>query len=126
MRTHRWAGSPSDRSAWRTARPCTVRNRQGDGTGEDDMRESTWTVAFRKPRANRFRRVTDWSGTWHEAEQMARRTIDRDELEVWYVPTRQAELDGHVWPEDVGNILTNTGRRVRIVDNAVLTDVVPS
>lgn len=86
------------------------------------MNKMTWTIAYRKPRANRFQRVTNWCGSWTEAYHMSQRFgQDHPELSVWYVPTaeQEATTPGH---EDNGNILTNTGQRVRIVDNAILPE----
>jgi hypothetical protein len=88
-------------------------------------KDRSWTIAFRTPRANRFRRVTDWSGSCEQAREMAgAATSGSPQLEVWFVPTLAAEESGYSCEEDRGNILAVTGRRVRMVDNAVLADVV--
>ena len=80
-----------------------------------------WTVAYRRPRANTFRRVTNWSGTWNEASGMATRLMElQPELEVWYVPTQAAEADDYSQPEDRGNILTHRGTRVRMTETGTL------
>lgn len=82
-----------------------------------DTDRTGWTIAYRKPRANRFQRASDWSGTWQEATRMAAEFIARNPgMQVYYTSTRQAELSGKVCAEDIGNILTDTGRRVRIVE----------
>jgi hypothetical protein len=89
-------------------------------------KDRRWTLAFRNPRANRFRRVTDWGGSWDEAQKMSGAAVTaHPELEIWYVPSLAAEQSGYSCEEDRGNILANTGRRVRMVDDAVLADVVP-
>jgi hypothetical protein len=83
---------------------------------------ATWTIAYRKPRANRFQRATNWAGTWHEAYEMAARFgTAHPELQVFYVPTPSTEAanPGH---EDNGNILVETGRRVRMVNNGTIED----
>src|SRR5690349_4918585 len=80
----------------------------------------TWTIAYRKPRANRFLRVSTWSGTWAQAVAMARLFGEANpDLQVWYTSTRAAELDGKVTVEDVANIMTDSGKRVRIVETDV-------
>jgi len=80
-----------------------------------------WTIAWRKPHANRYQRATNWTGTWHQAVNMSRAFAERNpELQVWYVPTLDAEQTGYVCEEDRGNILGDNGRRVRIVDNGTI------
>lgn len=81
-----------------------------------------WTIAYRNPRANRFLRV-DLSLTWDEARKLAGRVVEAEPgLQVYYVSTRQAELDGYVVKEDQGNILMETGRRVQIREGGVLPE----
>jgi hypothetical protein len=76
-----------------------------------------WTLAYRKPRANRFQRVTNWCGTWAQSLTMSMVFgAAHPDLEVFYTVTRAAEEAGYSNDEDKGNILTGTGRRVRIVD----------
>lgn len=79
------------------------------------MSATTWTLAYRKRTANRFQRMTNWAGTWAQARELAR-TFGQahPELDIWYVPSAASETPGH---EDTGNVLTDTGRRVRIRDN---------
>lgn len=80
------------------------------------MSATTWTLAYRKRTANRFQRMTNWAGTWAQALELARTFGEaHPELDVWYVPSLESEANGA--PEDAGNILTDTGRRVRIRDN---------
>jgi len=80
--------------------------------------QTTWTLAYRKPRANRFQRVTNWSGTWHQARELCGIYVDANPgLEVWYVPSAASERPGH---EDTGNILVESGRRVRIRETGEL------
>jgi hypothetical protein len=84
---------------------------------------ANWTIAYRKPRANKFHRVTNWAGTWREASDMAAVIRDLPEfegLEIWYVPTRAAEMTGYSHAEDMGNIMTNTGRRVGMTETGSL------
>jgi hypothetical protein len=76
----------------------------------------TWTIAYRKPRANRFLRVA-LALTWAQAWELAGRFVAANPgLEVHYVTSREAELTGYVVEEDVRNILVESGRRVRIVE----------
>lgn len=80
-----------------------------------------WTVAYRKPKGNRFRRVDGVALHWDAATELA---LDLKaavpELEVYYVPTRAAEVEGWVDAEDIGNILVPTGKRVKILEGGVL------
>lgn len=79
------------------------------------MTRTMWTIAYRKPRANRFLRVTNWQGTWAQAVAVAQVFgAAHPELQVWYVPTLASEANGVA--EDAGNVLVDTGRRVRIVE----------
>jgi hypothetical protein len=85
------------------------------------MITTAWTLAYRKRTANRFQRVTNWSGTWAQALELARSFSQaHPELDVWYVPTQASEANGAA--EDAGNVLTDTGRRVRIRENGALTE----
>lgn len=83
-----------------------------------------WTIAWRKPRANRFHRATDLATDWHTASTVAAAVgYLRPDLQVWYVPTKAAEESGYVSAEDVGNILVPSGRRVRIVDDGTQANI---
>lgn len=78
---------------------------------------ATWTIAYRKPRANRFQRVTNWHGTWNDAYAVARAFAEANpDLQVFYVPSLGSEN-----AEDAGTILVDSGKRVRIIDNGALT-----
>lgn len=80
-----------------------------------------WTVAYRKPKGNRFLRVDGVALHWDAATELALDLKEaRPELEVYYVPTREAEETGWVHAEDIGNILAPTGRRVKILEGGVL------
>lgn len=71
-----------------------------------------WTIAYRKPRANKFHRVTDWQGTWQQAvDQADRLARAHPELQVYYVATKAAEDAGYVTREDSGVIAVDNGRR---------------
>jgi hypothetical protein len=75
-----------------------------------------WTVAYRRPHAPLFHRLP-LDLTWQQAVDLSGEYIKaHPELQVWYVGNAQAEADGRVCAEDAGNILTDTGRRVRVVD----------
>lgn len=90
-------------------------------------RRSIWTIAFRKRTANRFQRVTNWSGSWDAAVRMAGVFAKTNgDLEIYFTITREAEMSGHGSTEDNGNILTDAGKRIRIVDNAELSDEIIS
>lgn len=90
-------------------------------------RRSLWTVAFRKRTANRFQRVTNWSGSWDDAVRMAGVVGEaHPELEIFYTTTREAEESGYVSDEDQGNILVDSGKRIRVVDNAELSEEIIS
>lgn len=85
-------------------------------------RRSIWTIAFRKPRANRFQRVTNWSGSWDDAVKMAGLyAAAHPELEIYYVITLDAEK-ANPDSEDNGNVMVASGKRIRMIDNAELSD----
>lgn len=106
------------------------------------MITTTWTLAYRNPRANRFQRVVNWSGTWHQAYYLAQVLGEtRPDLQVYYVQTQQSENDqnlrlacevaegkislelAHSYLEDHGNILiSETRRRVRMFETGALTE----
>jgi hypothetical protein len=84
---------------------------------------TTWTIAYRNPRANRFTRVTNWTGTWSQAVGMAQLFAGADpDAQVFYVPSRESELNGLVPAEDIANILVDSGKRVRIVEKGEISD----
>lgn len=85
------------------------------------MITTTWTLAYRKRTANRFQRVTNWAGTWAQALELARSFSQaHPELDVWYVPSLASEVHGAA--EDAGNVLVDSGRRVRIRETGALTE----
>lgn len=85
------------------------------------MITTTWTLAYRKPTANRFQRVTNWAGTWAQALELAQAfSKAHPELQVWYVPSAASEVNGA--PEDAGNVMVDSGKRIRIRDNGALTE----
>jgi hypothetical protein len=108
------------------------------------MIETSWTLAYRNPRANRFQRVTNWSGTWHQAYYLAQALgQEQPGLQIYYVMTEQAEQDRRVriatevkrgqmslglaseYFADHGNILVaETRRRVRMFETGTLSDEV--
>jgi hypothetical protein len=108
-------------------------------TESQAAKAKTWTIAWRKPRANRFQRATNWAGTWAEAFEMAQAFGElHPDLQVYYTTSLEheqaqaAELPRRVaageisqeladsYLEDHGNILVDSGKRVRIVDNGVI------
>lgn len=81
---------------------------------------ANWTIAYRKRTANRFLRVSTWAGTWSQAVGMARLFGEANpDLEVYYTSSRTAEIEGFVIEEDRGNILVDSGRRVRIAETDI-------
>jgi hypothetical protein len=101
-------------------------------TPEAPEPRTTWTLAYRNPRANRFQRVTNWSGTWHQAHELASIFGQANPgLQVWYTTTlateqRQAAeiAAGTLRPdyaEDHGNIMLDSGKRIRVFDNGTLS-----
>ena len=95
---------------------------------------NAWTIAYRKRTANRFLRVSDWSGTWQQAYDLAGRLATlRPDLQVYYVTSETYEAAerariaaGQVQPhlaEDHGNVLVDSGKRVRTVDAPMSPDV---
>lgn len=80
----------------------------------------TWTLAYRKPRANHFRRVANWRGTWHQARELTGTFLEANPgLEAWYVPTADVE---RIDEADRGNILVESGRRVKMRETGTLPD----
>lgn len=75
-----------------------------------------WTVITRKHRGRFMHPVAgvpeglDWRGAVDVASEIA---TARPDLEVWYVPTQEAQADSY--PEDRDNVLLgDTGRRIPI------------
>lgn len=95
----------------------------------------SWTIAYRMSKhANHFKRVTNWSGTWNAARIMAAEfEAHNPGAEVWYVPTaeyetymgRMIESGELVAPgiaEGLGNILMESGKRIKIRETGSVTD----
>jgi hypothetical protein len=77
---------------------------------------ATWTIAYRNPRANAFKRAGDYAGTWAQAAELAQIfSSHHPDQQVYYVPTAAAEAQ-HPGHEDSGNVLVDSGRRVRILE----------
>lgn len=84
-----------------------------------DTSPADWTFAYRKRTANRFQRAADWRGTWRQADRQAQAfMLAYPHLEVAVVPTRAYEDTNPT--EDSGNVLTGTGRRVRITEDGTV------
>lgn len=84
---------------------------------------TTWTIAYRKPRANRFQRVANWEGTWAQAREVAQAfAVAHPDLQVYYVPSAASDAAEWSAPEDRGNVLVDSGRRVRIRETGALTE----
>lgn len=94
-------------------------------TGTEIVRGRGWTVATRRPRAFRFLRVDDLNVTWSEARDIAAEIAKfYPELEVYYVSTVEAESAGLVATEDLRNVLTEGGKRIRIFEGGKRSDFV--
>lgn len=102
-----------------------------------------WTLAWRNPRASSFHRAKNWEGTWAQAFELSSVFAKENPgLEVWYVTTAAYEREeafelpqrvarGEIsrelmdmYLEDHGNVLVDSGRRVRIYDNGRLSATV--
>ena len=101
-----------------------------------------WTLAYRTPRANHFKRVTNWEGTWHQARELAAKLLEaQPALQVYYVQSASSELAevkrlaqevgsgrmshelAYSYLEDHGNILVaETKRRVRMRETGQLSE----
>lgn len=104
------------------------------------MPANSWTIAYRKPRANKFHRATNWSGTWEQARVMAGRfaELQDDAVQVYYVTTAEYEAwelaedrariaRGEITAEyaasryeDHGNVMVDSGKRIRMTDTGTL------
>src|SRR6185369_16308712 len=90
---------------------------QSADPSRENYEPARWTVAYRNPRANRFLRVNGWAGTWNEARLMGQRFgTEYPDLQVWLTTTKDAEASGYCVPEDVGNVMVESGKRVRVLD----------
>ncbi len=91
-----------------------------------------WTVAWRTRRATSIVRALNWAGSWAEAVDMAASVGELlgDGYQVWYTSSLEGErrvqymidsgeLDAS-YAEDHGNILVDSGARVRITDTGML------
>lgn len=93
-----------------------------------------WTLAWRNSRyANRLVRATNWAGTWSQAFYLAGEMREamvkagHSDAQVYYVTTLEYEREQareiaagtlrREYAEDHGNVLMETGRRVRMVDS---------
>lgn len=89
---------------------------------ETTATDRQWTVAYRKPTANRFLRV-DLELTWHQARDLAALLVEAlPGQQVYYIPNAASDASGRTPAEDAGNILTETGARVRVREGGVLPD----
>ena len=89
--------------------------------------DTAWTVAYRRPRANHFKRVGGLGLSWNEARELAaeimaplNRAVG---VQVWCVTTAEAEAAGRCCEEDRGNIMVDNGRRVQIRETGSLDEV---
>lgn len=102
-----------------------------------NLARANWTLAWRNSRySNRLIRATNWAGTWSQAFYLAEKMREamvkagREDAEVYYVVTLENEREqareiaaGTLRPEyaeDHGNVLMETGRRVRMVTNGAI------
>lgn len=88
------------------------------------MNDTYWTLAYRNRRANHFKRVTDVATSWDAARELANEfKVQLPDLDIWVTTTRQAEIDGYTCAEDAGNILTDSGRRVKMRETGSLHEL---
>lgn len=87
----------------------------------------TWTIAYRNPRANRFLRADDLAVTWAQAREAAALFGEaHPDLQVWYTTTVEHERGeaeriaagtlSARYADDHGNIMVDSGRRVRVLE----------
>lgn len=78
--------------------------------------QAFWTIAYRKPKANRFIRKNLFL-TWQEAfDRAGAFKAAHPDLEVFYVTNLSAEQCGYCAEEDRGNIMTDSSKRIRIYE----------
>lgn len=100
-------------------------------TGPVIAEAEMWTIAYRKRTGPVFHRVTNWSGTWAQAYEMAQAFGElHPELQVWYATTLAYEQAAALevaagtlsdsYAEDFGNIMVDSGKRIKVRDNGTL------
>jgi hypothetical protein len=92
----------------------------------------SWTIAWRKRTANHFKRATNWAGTWAEAYEMAAAFGElHPDMQVYYTTTIGYEqwmrdeiaagtLVDHGYSEDWGNIMVDSGKRIKVRETGVI------
>lgn len=94
-----------------------------------------WTIAWRKRRANRFARVTDWTGTWREARELANKIVAaHPELQVYYVASAAMDAweEGRVQAgelpadrlEDRGFLVLESLKKIKMIDQGSIHDLI--
>ncbi|MEU8086326.1 hypothetical protein AB0B57_22290 [Micromonospora sp. NPDC049101] len=92
----------------------------------------TWTIAYRKPRANHFKRAANFAGTWHQAREVAAMFMEANpDLQVYYVTTASTEQDeaariaagtlGAEYADDHGNVMLDNGKRIKVRETGQLS-----
>ena len=82
------------------------------------LSDSSWTIAYRKPSANRFQRVQNLATSWGLASKIgdAFKAANPD-LQVYVTPTRGHD-EANSSHEDAFNILVDSGKRIKITETA--------
>lgn len=86
-----------------------------------------WTIAYRNKNASRVVRK-DMKLTWREAVDEADKWIaahNDGKHEVYYVTNVQAERSGYVPAEDIGNVMSATGKRIKMEEEKAETKILP-
>lgn len=60
--------------------------------------KTTWTLAYRHPRANHFKRVANWAGTWAQALYLAQAFGKlHPDMQIYYTATAASEREQLDW-----------------------------
>jgi len=87
-----------------------------------DTQAPNWTIAYRKFDEPLFHRVTEFKGTWQEAYDFAGKfAISHPEQDqIFYLPTREAEMTEFVTREDIANVMIDDGSRIPVAEDGAL------
>ena len=87
-------------------------------TNASASHDVTWTIAYRKRSASRFQRVQNLATTWAIASKIGDAfKLAHPELQVYVTPTRGHD-EANPSHEDAFNILVDSGKRIRITEDA--------
>jgi hypothetical protein len=81
-----------------------------------------WTIAYRKFAEPVFHRVSEWQGTWQQAHDFAGEfaTSHPEQDQIFYLPTREAEMTEFVTREDIANVMVDDGTRIPVAEDGEL------